>query len=78
MERFAKEQVSKEVLEIILEHYTPKLTSEAFSLLGFTITYFFPQEDRRGNDFNTVAFSVMENSVETYYILACQETDITR
>ncbi|WP_181306259.1 hypothetical protein [Rufibacter sp. XAAS-G3-1] len=78
MERFAKEQVSKEVLEIILDHYTPKLTSQAFNLFGITITYYFPLEDRGGDDFNTVAFSLREDDVDSYYILACQASDVTR
>ncbi|WP_210489035.1 hypothetical protein [Rufibacter aurantiacus] len=78
MERYAKEQVSKEVLEVILDHYAPKLTSKGFSLFGINITYYFPQEETEGEECNPVAFSIKEDSVDSYYILATQETNLSR
>ncbi|KAA3438039.1 hypothetical protein [Rufibacter hautae] len=74
MERYAKEQVSKEVLEVILDHYAPKLTSKGFSLFGINITYYFPEEDLEGKESNLVAFSIEEDTRNSYFILATQGT----
>ncbi|WP_125077720.1 hypothetical protein [Rufibacter latericius] len=78
MVNYAKEQVSKEVLEIILDHYTPKLTSKECNLFGISIIYYFPQEDQIENDCNPVAFIVRENAVDSCYILASQVSDAHR
>ncbi len=69
MEIYAKEQVSKEVLEIILEHFSPKLTSRTFCLFDTSITYYYPASDKVGNGSNTVAFSSIEEHEESCYLL---------
>jgi hypothetical protein len=71
MNNFAKEQVSKEVLEVILDHYSPRLTYRKVNLFDISINYYFPQEDNGGNEYNTVAFSVQEGHWESCYLLAC-------
>ncbi len=78
MENYAKEQVSKEVLEIILIHYTPKLTSQVFSLFDISMTYYFPYEERLGSVCNPVAYIIQENAKDSCYILASQATDASR
>ena len=69
MEIYAKEQVSKEVLEIILEHFSPKLTSETICLFDTSITYYYPADEKAGNGCNTVAFSALEKNEQSYYLL---------
>ncbi|ALJ00776.1 hypothetical protein [Rufibacter tibetensis] len=69
MEKYAKEQVSREVLEIILEHFCPKLTSRTIRLFDTTITYYYPADEVVADGCNTVAFSACEGSTEFHYIL---------